>query len=35
MYGSAYKSQFRPKGTPHKLHSAAEDFLIKYLEDQP
>ena len=35
MYGSAYRPQFRPKGCPRKLHSTAEDSLIKYIEDQP
>lgn len=35
MYGSPFRPQFRPKGGPRKLHKAAEESLIKYLEDQP
>ena len=35
MYGSPYRPQFRPKGGPRKLYTAAEESLIKYLEDQP
>lgn len=35
MYGSAYKPQFRPKGGPRTLHKAAEEYLLKYVEEQP
>ena len=35
MYGSPYRLQFRSKGGPRKLHTAAEKSLVKYFEDQP
>ena len=32
MYGSLFRSQFRPKSAPRKVFPAAEDSLITYLE---
>ncbi len=34
MYGSPFRSQFRPKGAPRKVVKAAENGLIVYLEEQ-
>jgi len=34
MYGSPFRPQFRLKGAPRKVHKAAENGLIAYLEEQ-